>query len=116
MSAPSRPTVGARSAWTKRPVQLPGAPTPVPGLWVACHPRGGYAIVHEGSGCLVGSGYSDPEAALAAVMECGPLADWAVSGDDDRMELPLAVIERIDAIVRRWGGNGVVIKGKGEAA
>jgi len=120
MSTPSGPTVGARSAWTKRLVQLQGAPTPVPGLWVACHPRGGYAIVHEGSGCVVGAGYSDPEAALAAVTECAPLADWTESGNDGRMELPRAVIDRIDAIVRRWGGDGVVVKrrsdGKATAA
>ena len=76
--------------------------------------------IYEGSGYLVGSGYSDPEAALAAVMECAPLADWTVSVEGGEMKLPPAVIERIDAIVRRWGGDGVVVKrhsdGKATAA
>jgi len=102
-------TVNARS-WTGRMVPLRGAPTPVAGLWVGCHPAGGYAIVHEGSGCVVGSGYADAEAALAAVVEVGHLADWAASGNDGQMPLPAAVIERIDAIVKRWGGDGVAVK------
>lgn len=102
-------TVAARS-WTGRMVPLHGAPTPVPGLWVGCHPRGGYAIVHKGSGCVVGSGYDDPEAALAAAVEVGPLADWEASGSDGLMPLPIAAIDRIDAIVKRWGGDGVTVK------
>jgi hypothetical protein len=102
-------TVNARS-WTGRIVPLRGAPTPVAGLWVGCHPDGGYAIVHEGSGCVVGSGYDDAEAALAAATEVGPLADWSASGSEGQMPLPIAVIERIDAIVKRWGGDGVAIK------
>jgi hypothetical protein len=106
-------TVGARSAWTNRLVQLPGSRTPVPGLWVACHPRGGYAIVHEASGCVVGSDYSDPEAALAAAVECGPLADWSAPCDDGRMELPSAVVDQLDAIIRRWGGSGITVHRRG---
>lgn len=102
-------TIAARSAWTKRTVPVQGAPTPVPGLWVACHPRGGYMIVHEGSGCVIGSDYADPEAALAAATEIGPLADWTVVSDT-QMHLPGAVIDQIDAIVKRWGGSGIEVK------
>ena len=101
----------ARSAWGNRLVPVQGAPTPVPGLWVAGHPRGGWMIVHKGSGCIVGADYSDPEAALAAAIEVGPLADWTVV-TGTRMYLPDAVISKIDTIVQRWGASGIEIKGE----
>ena len=101
----------ARSAWGGRPVPVQGAPTPVTGLWVACHPRGGWMLVHEGSGCIVGADYSDPEAALAAAIEVGPLADWTVA-TGTQMHLPGAVISQIDTIVQRWGASGIEIKRK----
>ena len=102
-------TLYARSAWTRQLVPVQGAPTPVPGLWVGLHPRGSWMIVHKGSGNVVGSGYNDPEVALAAAIEIGPLADWTtVSGD--QMYLPQPVIDQIDVIVRRWGSDGITVK------
>jgi hypothetical protein len=96
------------SAWTRQPVMVPAAPTPVDGLWVGRHPRGSWMIVHRPSQCVVGSGYGDPEAALACAMEIAPLADWS-SCPEPRMGLPRAVCDQIDGIVKRWGSDGILI-------
>lgn len=93
---------------------IPAAPTPVPGLWVGDDTGWGasdrYVIVHKHSGRIVGR-YAHPEAALACAREIGPLADWDV--EVTKMCLPSALCDRIDAIVKRWGGDGIEIAGRG---
>lgn len=100
-------TVTVTSGWTNKPVELPGTPTPVPGLWVARHPRSGYVIAHKPSRRIVGQ-YPDAEAALACAADLGALADWAVQ-EEPTMHAPMALIEQIDAVVKRWGGNGIEV-------
>jgi len=99
------------SVRTRQPVMVPAAPTPVEGLWVGQHPRGGWMVVHKPSQCVVGSGYADPETALACAIEIGPLTDWA-GCPEPRVTLPRAVCDQIDAIVRRWGSDGILISGR----
>lgn len=104
-------TVEVRSA-SGAMLNIPAAATPVPGLWVGAHPRGGYTIVHEGSKACIGrSPYPDAEAALACAVELGALADW--SGiTEPTVYMPTAEIAKIDAVVRRWGSVGVWIRGR----
>jgi hypothetical protein len=82
-------------------------PTPVPGLWVGRHPGGGYVIAHKPGESVIGR-YADAEAALACALELGAFTDWAVITEPS-VHMPMATIRKIDAVVRRWGGNGIEV-------
>jgi hypothetical protein len=85
-----------------RVLEYPGAPTPVPGLYVA-HTMQGFPIVHVRSGLLIGT-YGSPEAALACATDLAPLHDWTGPAPSKETLSPEA-IHQLVVICRRWGAT-----------
>lgn len=89
------------------------APTPVVGLLVGYNSlRPGYMIIHEPTRSVVGSRFPSAEAALACAVEIGPmLISGVIAESATRVSIgiPRAECERVDAIVKRWHGDGVSI-------
>lgn len=88
-------------------------PTPVPGLLIGERPLGGWVIASESDRTVIAR-FADPEAALACAIEIGPLAPWEKAGGG-RLGLSRAVIGQIGAIVARWGGGKIDVKGEPRA-
>jgi hypothetical protein len=84
-------------------------PTPVPGLLIGERPLGGWVIACESARAVIGL-FGDPDAALACAIEIGPLAAWGSAGDG-RLGMPRAVIDQAGAIIARWGGGRIDVKG-----
>ncbi len=80
--------------------EVPGAPTPVPGLCVA---RAGcwWSVTHLRSGVAAGH-YDDPEVALACAVDLGLLWDWTQPLSAVR-DLPCGLRQQIALTCRRWG-------------
>lgn len=82
----NRPVTRTIRVWAADPgdgghlVDVPAAPTPVPGLYVNEDPNvhGRWNITHLPSGCAVAAGMDSPEQALGLAIKLGPVTDWSV--------------------------------------
>jgi hypothetical protein len=74
-----------RAWYLGKPVEVPAAPTPVPGLYVNASPtgRGGWCVTHAASGGALAIS-ENPEHALGVAITLGGLADWTLPGAELR--------------------------------
>lgn len=86
--------------------EFEGYPTGVAGLVVSrCPGMDGFTIVHARSGALIAQEFDSPEAALAAVRDLAPLADWTLTGIEmqEYARRPSFALDVI-GVVERFGG------------
>lgn len=88
----------------------PGAPTPVPGLFVVhdtISPAAPFYSVNHTSGIAAGLMFADAESALAAAIELGALFDWNQTAIEihEALSADRELAEEMALIVERWGGD-----------